>query len=101
MNFHLFRPLEFERFDSLEFDGIKTGDRQCTSNCGESATIGSGRRASNPVEFDGVGTSRHLAREPGSGLQISFLALRMEFDVNWNGGVERESVVDRGAKNEI
>ena len=60
MNCQLFRPLEFERFNSLEFDGIKTGDLQCTSNCGEFAIIGFDRPESNPVEFDGVGTScRH------------------------------------------
>jgi hypothetical protein len=45
MNCQLFKPLEFE--------GIRTGYRQCTSNCGEFAIISSAGVTSKPVEFDG------------------------------------------------
>ena len=38
---------------------------------------------------------------PGSGLQISFLALRMSRDVDWKSNVGSESGVICGAKNEI
>jgi len=39
MNGQLSKSLEFETFNSLEFEGIKTSYRQCTSNCGEFAMI--------------------------------------------------------------
>ena len=57
MNGHDSKPLEFETFNPIEFDGVKTGDRQCTSNYGEFAIIGSGMPASNPVEFHGAESS--------------------------------------------
>ena len=57
MNRPLSIPLEFERFNSREFEGIKIGNCRGLSNCDEFAPIGSVRPASNPIEFDGIGTS--------------------------------------------
>ena len=57
MNCHLSKPLEIESFNPLEFEGIRTGYRQCTSNRGEFAMIGSAGVTSKPVEFDGFSTA--------------------------------------------
>ena len=56
MNCQLPKSLESVTFNSIEFDGIRIGDLQGHSNCGEFAPIGSVRTPSNPVEFDGIGT---------------------------------------------
>jgi hypothetical protein len=57
MNHPLSIPLEFERFNSLEFEGIGIGNWRGPFNCGEFAAIGAGETASNPVEFHGIRTS--------------------------------------------
>jgi hypothetical protein len=58
MTSQLSKPLEFESFNPLEFEGIKTGHHQRTANCGEFAMIGSAGVTSKPVEFDGFGTAK-------------------------------------------
>ena len=57
MNGQLSKSLEFETFNPIEFDGIKTGCHHCTPNCGEFAIIGAGAIASNPLDFEGVADS--------------------------------------------
>lgn len=47
------RPLSIP----LEVEGIQIGNGRGLLNCGEFAPIGSVRPASNPIEFDGIGTS--------------------------------------------
>ena len=53
MSCQLSKPLEIESFNSLEFEGIRTGCRQGISNCGAFAMTRSANVTSKPVDFDG------------------------------------------------